>query len=75
MASKSTHPAERLVVELALTPRHIATIERQERVSLLWARSTYARMKRHRLRPINRSWSDWLQRYIAAKHTVLKRLS
>lgn len=64
-------PVERMIVELRLTPRRAAQIQRRLNVSFHWVAPAYAVMKKHGLLPMTNSWSDWLTRYCAKKCQVL----
>ena len=75
IASGVSVPIERMVVELGLTPRNLRSRERFSGISMAWAKPAFKAMKRHDLMPASKSWADWLQRYVDAKHAALKELA
>ena len=54
---------EMMIVELGLTPRKVAQIEKENGVELDWFGPAYTVLKVHGLLPDSRSWEKWLVKY------------
>lgn len=63
LAIKHMFSAEKLIVELRLTPRLVASLKKGQGLDLTWFHAAYAAMRRHGLLPENTSWPAWLKRY------------
>jgi hypothetical protein len=62
---------ERMIVELRLTPKKVATLEAEYGISLPWFAPAYAALKRHSLFPRRKlAWGKWLKLYQAKRQAA-----
>ncbi|MFZ5497222.1 MAG: hypothetical protein ACOZE5_18020 [Verrucomicrobiota bacterium] len=66
-------PVERMIVELGLTPKRVAVLEKLGYAgSLGWFQTAYRVMRRHRLLGRGLTWEQWLVEYHKRRREVLR---